>query len=83
MNVKAPLFIAQSVARRMVDAGGSGSIVNISSQSSTRVLDAHVVYSSAKAALDMMTKCMAFELGPKQVLLRTTKSSYIRYGNVI
>ena len=39
-------------------------IVNVSSQASMAALKDHTLYSSAKGALDMLTKTMALELGP-------------------
>lgn len=41
-----------------------GSIVNISSAASQRVLPPRVAYSSSKAALDHLTHCLAAEWGP-------------------
>ena len=38
--------------------------MNVSSQASMAALKDHTLYSSAKGALDMLTKTMALELGP-------------------
>jgi dehydrogenase/reductase SDR family member 4 len=43
---------------------GSGSIINISSISGLRPQFEGLMYSATKAALIMMTKCYALELGP-------------------
>ena len=51
----------------MIERGKGGSVVNISSAASTGALDEHTAYCSSKAALDMLTKCMALELGPHKV----------------
>ncbi|KXJ23646.1 L-xylulose reductase [Exaiptasia diaphana] len=65
INVKAPLFVGQTVARKMVAGGYGGSIVNISSQGSMRAFDGGFsLYCSNKASVDMLTKVMALELGP-------------------
>jgi short-subunit dehydrogenase len=53
----------------MVEAGRGGSIVHISSILSQVVDDLKMfsVYGCSKAAIDMLTKCMALELGPHHV----------------
>ncbi|XP_075231566.1 L-xylulose reductase-like isoform X2 [Lycorma delicatula] len=66
-NVKAVLNISQVVAKGMVERGKGGSIVNISSQASKAALADHAVYSSSKAALDMLSRVMALELGPHNI----------------
>lgn len=62
------LISQQSVARRMKTEKRPGSIVNVSSQASSRALQAHAVYCASKGALDQLTRVMALELGPSQVL---------------
>ena len=44
-------------------------------QASQAALADHVVYGMAKAALDMLTKIMALELGPLGIRLEFTKYS--------
>lgn len=51
----------------MIEKGEGGSIVNISSCGAQDALFDHSPYCSSKAALDMLTKCMALELGPHKV----------------
>ena len=64
VNLKGPFLVSQAVARHMVAAGG-GVIINISATTTTygRVNEAN--YCSSKAGLNMLTKCMALELGPQ------------------
>jgi len=59
----------QVVARGLMERGSDGAIVNVSSQSSQRVITNHIVYTTSKAAVDQLTKCLAFELGPHKVSL--------------
>lgn len=63
VNFRAPLLICQLVAKEMIKHQVPGSIVNVSSIASLRPLLNHTVYGSSKAALDMMTRVMAKELG--------------------
>ena len=64
VNLKGPFLVSQAVARCMM-AGDGGVIINISANTtfSGRVNAAN--YCSSRAGLNMLTKCMALELGPK------------------
>lgn len=61
-NLKAPFFIAQTAAEELTRRGGA--IVNIADIYAERPLEGYCVYSMAKAALVMLTKALAVELGP-------------------
>ena len=60
VNLRAPFFLAQSVAKVMTRNGG-GRIVNLASQASVIALDRHVAYCASKAALVSMTEVLAIE----------------------
>lgn len=77
VNVKAVLHVSQIVARSMKARGCGGSIVNVSSQASQCALKDHTVYCSTKAALDMLTKMMALELGPYQVRVNSVNPTVV------
>ncbi|KAG5854290.1 L-xylulose reductase [Anguilla rostrata] len=77
VNVKGALHVAQIVARGMKARGAGGSIVNISSQASQRPLKDHAVYCATKAALDMLTRVMALELGPYQIRVNAVNPTVV------
>lgn len=60
-NLKGVWLVAQAVARRMVDAGTGGSIVNIASILGLRVAGAVAPYAISKAGVVQMTKALALE----------------------
>ena len=62
MNLDGPFYASQVAARHMVDSGG-GVIINIASANAFRVESPAANYNSSKAALVMMTRCFAHELG--------------------
>lgn len=66
-NVKAIMNITQVVAGDLVATQSRGAVVNLSSQAGQRALKDHSVYCSSKSAVDMLTKMMALELGPKGI----------------
>ena len=64
VNLKGPFLVSQAVARRMM-AGDGGVIVNISATTAIHGRRDAAEYCATKAGLNMLTKCMALELGPK------------------
>jgi NAD(P)-dependent dehydrogenase (short-subunit alcohol dehydrogenase family) len=63
VNLKAPMILMQHVARHMIDRGGSGRIINISSSSAFRARNSPMAYATSKAAIVQLTRCAAAELG--------------------
>jgi pteridine reductase len=61
-NAKAPFFLAQAAAPHL--AKSRGCIVNVIDIYGERPLAKHPLYSMAKAALAMMTRALAKDLGP-------------------
>lgn len=62
-NLKAPLFLSQAAWPFLRDSRGV--IVNIVDIHARRPLRNHIVYGSAKAGLDMLTKSLAREMAPE------------------
>jgi pteridine reductase len=61
-NLRAPLFLAQAAAPEL--AKREGLVLNIADIHGLRPLGRHAVYCAAKAALVMLTRSLARELGP-------------------
>lgn len=59
-NCKAPFLLSRAVARHMIDQGG-GRIVNITTVGAERAGVGMGAYHASKAALKMLTMCMAAE----------------------
>lgn len=62
-NLKAPLFLSQAAWPFLRDSRGV--IVNIVDIHARRPLRNHIVYGSAKAGLEMLTKSLAREMAPE------------------
>jgi len=62
-NLKAPFFLSQAAAPYLQQQ--QGCIVNIADIHAERPLKRYPVYSIAKAGLVMLTKSLAYELGPE------------------
>ncbi|MCJ2187315.1 SDR family NAD(P)-dependent oxidoreductase [Novosphingobium beihaiensis] len=64
LNFKGPFRIASLMAHRMAEGEG-GCIINVSSSGSMMPLPKTVPYGSSKAALNAMSKSLAWEYAPK------------------
>jgi NAD(P)-dependent dehydrogenase (short-subunit alcohol dehydrogenase family) len=69
LDVVAPFLCAQRAARRMVEQGRGGRIVNVTSVHEHVPLPDSAAYVTAKHALGGLTKQMAFELGEHAILV--------------
>jgi 3-oxoacyl-[acyl-carrier protein] reductase len=65
LNVRGLVFATQAAAGAFGEAGGS--VINISSVASLLAPPFASVYSATKGAVDVLTKSLAAELGPKKV----------------
>jgi 3-oxoacyl-[acyl-carrier protein] reductase len=65
LNVKALLLVTQAAAPLFGPEGGT--VINISSGVSLTPAPASAVYSGTKAAVDVITRVLAMELGPKNI----------------
>ena len=77
LNVRAPYFLAQAVARNLVAVGKPGSIVNVSSQMGKVSGPKRSIYSASKFALDGMSKGMAIELAPHGIRVNSICPTFI------
>jgi NAD(P)-dependent dehydrogenase (short-subunit alcohol dehydrogenase family) len=85
INLKAGCFATIAVAKALIAAGKSGSVINLSSQS-VRGAVRGVHYSASKGGIVSMTRAMALELAPHDIRVNaiapgTTDTAQPRYGN--
>ncbi|MBX7433306.1 SDR family oxidoreductase [Mycobacterium sp. Y57] len=66
-NLRHVLLCTQRVARRLVDAGAPGSIINITSIEGVRAAPGYAAYAAAKAGVINYTKTASFELAPYEI----------------
>ena len=68
VHVKGPFFLTQKLLPLMADGGR---IVNVSTGLARFTLPGHAAYASAKGAVEVMTRYMAAELGPRRIAANT------------
>jgi len=67
VNTRGTMLTCRAVARRLVDRGAPGAIVNISSGAATSARAGGSHYTGSKAAVNMLTHVLAIELGPHRI----------------
>jgi NAD(P)-dependent dehydrogenase (short-subunit alcohol dehydrogenase family) len=77
LNVRAAYFVAQAVARRLIDAKRPGSIINISSQMGHVGAARRTVYCASKHAMEGFTKAMAIELAPHNIRVNSLGPTFL------
>jgi dehydrogenase/reductase SDR family protein 4 len=85
VNLKAAFRLVNLVAPGMIARGNGGSIINLVSVSGLKPQPGSILYSTTKAALIMLTKAWARELGPHRIrvnaiapgLIQTEFSEYL------
>ncbi|HYV72402.1 MAG TPA: glucose 1-dehydrogenase [Pseudolabrys sp.] len=77
LNVRAAYFVAQAVARRLIEARRAGSIINMSSQMGHVGGTTRTVYCATKHAMEGFTKAMAIELAPHKIRVNTLAPTFI------
>ena len=77
LNVRAAFFMAQAVARRLIEVGRPGSIINISSQMGHVGAARRSVYCASKHAMEGFTKAMAIELAPHAIRVNSLGPTFL------
>lgn len=67
VNLKGPFRLVNLVAPAMIERGAGGAIINVASISGLRPQPGSILYSMTKAALVMLTRQWARELGPHRI----------------
>jgi NAD(P)-dependent dehydrogenase (short-subunit alcohol dehydrogenase family) len=77
LNVKAAFYTCRAVARRLLQAGSAGSIINVSSQMGHVGSPRRTLYCASKHALEGMTRALAWELGGANIRVNTVCPTFI------
>jgi NAD(P)-dependent dehydrogenase (short-subunit alcohol dehydrogenase family) len=77
VNVRAPMLITAAFGRACAASGRKGSVVNIASGAALRARPGAAHYCTSKAALEMLTKAAAVELGPLGIRVNAVSPGFV------
>ena len=77
LNLKASFFVAQAVAKRMIDGGVRGSIIHMGSQMGHVGGARRSLYCASKWAIEGLNKAMALDLAPHGIRSNTIAPTFI------
>jgi len=63
INLRAPFLLTRAIGNHMIDRGGGGRIVNVSSSAAFRATASPAIYAASKAGLCGLTRSAAADLG--------------------
>jgi len=78
INMDAVYWGCAAAARAMEVRGGS--IINVSSNAADQPIAGLSVYAMTKAAVNMLTRCLALELGPKNIRVNAVAPGFVLTG---
>ena len=67
VNLRAPLMLIRAVGSHMIERGGGGRIVSLSSSAAFRSTSSPAIYAATKAGINGLTRAAAADLGPHDV----------------
>jgi NAD(P)-dependent dehydrogenase (short-subunit alcohol dehydrogenase family) len=77
LNLRAVYFASQAFARRLIEVGKPGAIINMSSQMGHVGAANRTIYCASKHALEGLTKAMAVELAPRGIRVNSIAPTFV------
>jgi NAD(P)-dependent dehydrogenase (short-subunit alcohol dehydrogenase family) len=77
INLKSCFFMAQAVGKIMIEQGRGGRIINMTSQTGSVALIKRAAYCASKAGLNLVTKVLAIEWGPHEILVNAVAPTFV------
>ncbi|SDH42415.1 2-deoxy-D-gluconate 3-dehydrogenase [Arthrobacter subterraneus] len=77
-NLTGPFFMTTALAKAWLEAGTTGSVVNVASQAGIVAIEDRAAYGASKAALIHLTKVLALEWASKGIRINAVAPTFIR-----
>jgi len=78
INLKGPFLYAQAAAEKIIECGKGGKIINIASIDALKPMGQVAHYNASKGGVVMLTKALALELAPHNILVNAVAPGSIR-----
>ena len=83
LNVKGTFLCCQTAAQEMIKAGHGGKIINLASVSAFHAIGFQASYEASKSSIVMLTKSLALELGPHNILVNAVAPGSVRTPGLV
>jgi 3-oxoacyl-[acyl-carrier protein] reductase len=83
VNVRSAMQITRSLAELAIAHGRTVVVVHVSSGAAQRARPGAAAYSASKAALEMLTRSAALELGPFGIRVNAVSPGFVDVGSVV
>ncbi|MRR16710.1 MAG: glucose 1-dehydrogenase [Deltaproteobacteria bacterium] len=77
INLRAMFFVSQAAGKHMIERGGGGKIINLSSQAGSVALPLRAAYCSSKGGVNQLTRTLALEWAKYNILVNAVAPSFV------
>lgn len=77
INLRAMFFVSQAAGKHMIERGGGGKIINLSSQAGSVALPLRAAYCSSKGGVNQLTRTLALEWAKHNILVNAVAPSFV------
>ncbi len=77
VNLSGVFYCAQAAGRRMIERGGGGQLINVSSMFGSVGIQGRAPYNASKGGVNTLTKCLAVELAEHDICVNAMAPGYI------
>jgi len=77
INLRAMFFVSQAAGKHMIERGGGGKIINLSSQAGSVALPLRAAYCASKGGVNQLTRTLALEWAKHNILVNAVAPSFV------
>ncbi len=77
INLRAMFFVSQAAGKHMIERGGGGKIINLSSQAGSVALPQRAAYCASKGAVNQLTRTLALEWAKHRILVNAVAPTFV------
>ncbi len=77
INLRAMFFVSQAAGKHMIERGGGGKIINLSSQAGSVALPLRAAYCSSKGAVNQLTRTLALEWAKHRIVVNAVAPTFV------